>query len=127
MSNPMEDALRRVARGLKRRIKDALGRGPAPSGPPHVEFVGAKAGPVPEGTTVLDAAKLLGVDLNHYCGGTCSCGTCRVEITEGHASLSRQEPREKMVLGAVHVERGDRLACQARVLGTVSVKVPAWF
>lgn len=126
MSNPVEDALRRVARGLKRRIKVSLGQ-PSPSGPPHVTFQGGVSGAVPAGTTVLDAAKLLGVELNHYCGGTCSCGTCRVEILEGRHSLSAQEPREKMVLGAVHVDRGDRLSCQAKILGTVSVRIPAWF
>lgn len=69
----------------------------------------------------------LGLDLSHYCGGTCSCGTCRVEILLGAEHLSSPRGNETMVLGAEHLLAGDRLACQARVLGPVVVRVPEWF
>lgn len=123
MSRP-EDLLKRAIRGVGRRVGELVRREPAPSGPPFLSFEGGGAGAVPAGTTVLQAAGGLGVDLDHYCGGTCSCGTCRVEVVEGRNNLSKAEGRERMVLGPVHADRGDRLACQAKVLGPVRVRVP---
>jgi 2Fe-2S ferredoxin len=69
----------------------------------------------------------MGVDLDHYCGGQCACGTCRVEILEGAQNLSAQDGMEQMVLGSTHVAAGNRLACQARLLGPVRVRIPEWF
>lgn len=126
MARPQE-LLERAIRGVGRRVRSALRGAPAPSGPPHVDFEGLASGPVLAGQTLLLAAKTLGVDLNHYCGGTCSCGTCRLEILDGSHSLSPAEGRERMVLGPVHADRGDRLGCQAKVLGTVRVRVPTHF
>ena len=40
-------------------------------------------GDVPEGTTVLDAARQLGVDLDSVCGGRGICGRCQVVPTFG--------------------------------------------
>ena len=42
-------------------------------------------------------------------------------------NLSRREGIEELVLGMDAVARGDRLACQAQVLGPVEVVVPEWF
>ncbi len=102
------------------------GKGRA-TGPVEVRFQGAAAGRFPAGTTLLEAARSLGVDLDHYCGGNCSCGTCRVEVVRGGEHLARMRSSEAMVLGHEAVRAGDRLACQARVLGPVEVRVPAFF
>lgn len=88
---------------------------------------GAAEAVVARGTTLLESAHLAGVDLRSYCGGNCSCGTCRVEIVSGARHLSRAQGMEGMVLGADAAARGDRLACQAEVLGDVEVRVPEWF
>ena len=79
------------------------------------------------GSSLLAAAQSLGIDLNHYCGGLCSCGTCRIEVLAGDDNLSRREGLEEMVLGTSHVAAGNRLACQALVLGPVRVRIPEWF
>ncbi len=79
------------------------------------------------GETLLEIARRAGVDLSHYCGGGCSCGTCRVVVVDGADRLTPVLGPEAMVLGDRHVRRGDRLACQARVLGPVSVQVPRHF
>jgi len=111
---------------LRRRLSGDGLRAGAPE-TCEIEFVGHGQGSVAAGLTLLGAARQLDVDLSHYCGGTCSCGTCRVEIQAGAASLSQPSPNEAMVLGAERVRAGDRLACQARVLGPVVVRVPDWF
>lgn len=98
----------------------------APTGPLEVVF-GGRVVRASSGATLLEAAVQGGVDLRSYCGGNCSCGTCRVEILAGADNLSRPEPMEKLVLGMTAERRGDRLACQAQVLGRVEVRIPEWF
>jgi ferredoxin len=88
---------------------------------------GTVASPVPRGTTLLEAANAAGVDLRSYCGGNCSCGTCRIQVVQGARNLSRVLGLEEMVLGMDAAGQGDRLACQAQVLGDVEVRVPEWF
>ncbi|HEY7590512.1 MAG TPA: 2Fe-2S iron-sulfur cluster-binding protein, partial [Candidatus Limnocylindrales bacterium] len=42
-----------------------------------------RRGRFPAGTTVLDAARRLAVDLDSTCGGRGICGRCQVEVSEG--------------------------------------------
>jgi ferredoxin len=104
----------------------APGRAAAAEGPVEVRF-GAAAVRVARGTTLLEAAEAGKLDLRHYCGGNSSCGTCRVVIVKGARNLSKREGMEEMALGAENAARGDRLACQAQVLGEVEVEIPEWF
>ena len=78
------------------------------------------------GATLLEVAGTAGIDVRSYCGGNCSCGTCRVEVRAGKERLSPRGSLEELVLGAEAAARGDRLACQAQVLGAVEVVVPAF-
>ena len=41
------------------------------------------SGSVATGTTVLDAARELGVDLDSVCGGRGLCGRCQVRLSAG--------------------------------------------
>lgn len=105
---------------------------PVPTEPVPVRFVSQQgdpvgSGPVEGGISVLAAAMRLDVRISHYCGGMCSCGTCRIEVVEGAENLSYARGNEQMVLGAERAAGGDRLACQARVLGPVVVRVPRFF
>lgn len=79
------------------------------------------------GATLLEAAHVAGIDMRSYCGGNCSCGTCRIEVRAGGDRLSRRGSLEEMVLGSEASRRGDRLACQAQVLGPVDIAVPEFF
>jgi uncharacterized 2Fe-2S/4Fe-4S cluster protein (DUF4445 family) len=86
------------------------------------------------GTSVLEAARALGVDLDSVCGGRGICGRCQVVVSEGtHAKLaidsraghltpfSEPEERYRLQRG---LEENRRLGCHARLLGDVVIDVP---
>ena len=114
LSNHMSIIQRILARFLKK-------------GPVEVQFENQKTVTVPHGTSILNAALNNDIDLDHFCGGTCSCSTCRVEILSGGENLSKMKPNESMVLGHEKSQRGDRLSCQAKAEGTVVVRIPDYF
>jgi 2Fe-2S ferredoxin len=94
---------------------------------PRVTFLHpeGKSGEVDVNTTLLDAAKALGFSLHHDCGGNASCTTCRVEVQIGQEHLSEIDFDEQDLLDREALsEPWHRLACQARVLGDVIVRVP---
>ncbi|HXI45634.1 MAG TPA: 2Fe-2S iron-sulfur cluster-binding protein, partial [Candidatus Acidoferrales bacterium] len=86
------------------------------------------------GTTVLDAARSLGVDLDSVCGGRGLCGRCQVVPGEGsfpkhgiessgrHLSARGADEAEYDRLRGLAAER--RLGCRAEVHGDVLVDVP---
>ena len=77
--------------------------------------------------TILSIANAHDVDIPHYCGGCNRCGTCSVKIIDGSENLSKAKGNEEMVLGVDKFQKGHRLACQARVLGDVTIHIPDWF
>lgn len=87
---------------------------------PTIVFVNeGRAGVVAEGSTLLQAALDLGVNISHICGGNGICSTCRVEVVVGGENLTAVNPQEIAYdLGACR-----RLGCQARVNGDVAVRV----
>lgn len=56
-----------------------------------------KRGRFPEGASVLEAARKLGVDLDSVCGGRGICGRCQVEVGEGSFSKHGIESRSDHV------------------------------
>jgi uncharacterized 2Fe-2S/4Fe-4S cluster protein (DUF4445 family) len=94
-----------------------------------------KRGRFPLGTPVLQAARELGVDIDSICGGRARCGRCQVEAVEGSFAkenivsrpghLSEMSETEHYCLKRGRLEPGNRLSCQARILGDVRVDVPA--
>lgn len=94
---------------------------------PRVTFLSfeERTGEVELNTSLLEAAKVLGLRLNHDCGGNASCTTCRVEVEDGEDHLSEIDFDEQDLLDREALsESRHRLACQARVLGDVTVRVP---
>lgn len=77
---------------------------------------------IPAGYTLLQAAQAAGVDLTAVCGGTGTCGRCRVRIVEGR--MNRPTAAEELALTYQERAAGVRLACQAVPLGDVKVDVP---
>ncbi len=93
---------------------------------PVVEFhPPGKRVQVSPGTTVLEAAQLLGDQLGDgqvvaACGGRGRCGRCLVRILSG--AVSGADERELELL-ARRAAAGYRLACRVRVLGDVRVEL----
>ncbi len=89
----------------------------------HIDFepVGRR-GDCPEGDTLLDCARHLGVNLVNLCGGTGGCGRCIVQILDGQ--VSEPSPGEGEFLAAEKLADGYRLACRAVPLSDCKVRVP---
>jgi uncharacterized 2Fe-2S/4Fe-4S cluster protein (DUF4445 family) len=89
-----------------------------------------RRGTVPVGTTVLDAARRLGVDLDSVCGGRGLCGRCQIGVgarpgvPADPQRLSPPGPTEAAYRGRRPLADGRRLGCAAQVLGDVVVDVP---
>ena len=68
-----------------------------------------KRGAFADGTSLLDAARRLGVDLDSVCGGRGVCGRCQVDIAEGsfakHALESRADHVESVERGRATLRR----------------------
>lgn len=95
-----------------------------------------KRGRFAEGTSVLEAARRLGVDLDSVCGGRGICGRCQIDVAEGAFSKHGIDSRADHVTAWNAVEArytgkrgafapGRRLGCQAKLCGDVVVDVPA--
>jgi uncharacterized 2Fe-2S/4Fe-4S cluster protein (DUF4445 family) len=93
------------------------------------------AGRVESGTTVLDAARRLGADLDTVCGGRGICGRCQVVPGVGSFAkwaidvtadaLSAPAQLELDYHGNRPLLAGQRLGCAARICGDVVIDVPA--
>lgn len=84
---------------------------------------------VPVGTSLLDCAIENDLPLEHACGGSCACTTCRIIVREGAQNISGPEEDEKELLGSItdfseEVHAKVRLGCQAKIHGDVSVEIP---
>jgi len=77
---------------------------------------------VPEGSTILDAARLAGVELVTICGGEGVCGTCKVRVIDG--ILSEISVNEKNEISNEDLDKGFRLACQAEILSDMRIDIP---
>jgi len=86
------------------------------------------------GTSLLDVARSVGVDIDSTCGGRGLCGRCQVTpatgefakwgITSDDSAVSPWTTSESGYKGRRTIEPGSRLGCQARVLADVVVDIP---
>jgi uncharacterized 2Fe-2S/4Fe-4S cluster protein (DUF4445 family) len=89
-----------------------------------------RRGTFPRGTTVLDAARALGVDLDSVCGARGICGRCQVEVGSRPgvgaepARLGAPTTTEADYAGRRPLVPGRRLGCAARIEDDVVIDVP---
>ena len=85
------------------------------------------------GTTVLQAARDLGLGIESICGGRLTCGKCKVRVEEGEFAkhgmkssaghLTKASEAEELLLHTMRA--GDcRLSCTAQVTGDLLVFIP---
>lgn len=93
-----------------------------------------RRGRFPTGTTLLDAARSLGVDIDSVCGGRALCGRCQVQPAIGefakHGVTSRAEnltpfsETEQRYADENGIADGRRLSCSTQILGDLVIDVP---
>ncbi len=93
-----------------------------------------RRGEVPEGINIIEASRLLGVDIEALCGEKKVCGKCVVRIEEGHfekynvqSSMDHVSPWQEEEAKFINEERrgkGFRLGCVAKISGDILVFVP---
>ncbi len=93
-----------------------------------------RRGQVPIGVTLVEASRLLGVDLEAPCGEHQVCGKCKVRIENGlfekfgiHSSADHAgsfESAEDEILSREEKRDGCRLGCIATVQGDLLIYVP---
>lgn len=93
-----------------------------------------RQGVVPIGTTVLDAARQLGVEIESICGGHQTCGKCKVlvesgsfpkfGIQSGHTHLSAAGGREERYAAKYNFAPAARLSCACHIQDNVVIRVP---
>ena len=94
-----------------------------------------KRGYFDKGTSLLGAARQLGVDVDSVCGGRALCGRCQIEVTEGdfskhniHSSLASVgvvTEAESKFQERRGLDQNRRLSCQAMLLSDAVIDVPA--
>jgi len=93
-----------------------------------------RRGNVPKGVTLIEASRLLGVDIESLCGEKKVCGKCIVRIEEGHfekynvvssmKNVSEWQKEEDKFINKEGKAKGLRLGCVATVQGDLLVFVP---
>lgn len=76
---------------------------------------------VPRGTRIVEVAEKVGANIPFGCKEN-DCGDCMVEVVEGADNLSAPSVLEMELLKQKFAKPSNRLACQAMVLGDVTVK-----
>ncbi|MBW2610424.1 MAG: DUF4445 domain-containing protein [Deltaproteobacteria bacterium] len=93
-----------------------------------------RRGEVPKGINLIEASRLLGVDIETLCGEKKVCGKCKIRIEEGRfekygieskkSHVSPWQELEDKFIKAQEKEAGYRLACASNVEGDILVFVP---
>ncbi|MBS3906103.1 MAG: DUF4445 domain-containing protein [Syntrophaceae bacterium] len=82
-------------------------------------YPGAKKISVDEGENLLQAAMEAGIHINASCGGSGTCGKCRVHLLNGITD-SPKHPK----LTPLEYDQGDRLACLTTIRGDIDIEIP---
>lgn len=78
---------------------------------------------VDAGTSMLEAMKSQGEYVKSSCGGHATCGDCVVKVMSGESNLTPPPFEEIRLLGNVFHITKERLSCQTKLMGDVSVDV----
>ena len=71
---------------------------------------------------MLDAARAVGLPLASSCRGVGICDSCQVVVVDGAENLTAPTEQETHA----SLRGGERLACQAYIVGQVTVTTAYW-
>jgi uncharacterized 2Fe-2S/4Fe-4S cluster protein (DUF4445 family) len=74
---------------------------------------------IDEGENLLQAAMEAGIHINASCGGSATCGKCKIKIIGGTADSPMHAK-----ISAVEYEEGYRLACLTSITGNLDIEIP---
>ncbi len=93
-----------------------------------------RQGEIPAGTTLLEAARRMGVEIESICGGHQTCRKCKILVEEGDFAkfgikstanhLTPAGEREIKYAAKYGFEPGARMSCACQVTGDVVIRVP---
>lgn len=81
---------------------------------------------VAPGTTLLDAARQVGLPVASACGADGICGRCGMEVLRSAAALPPETAREAAVKQRNRVSATLRLACMVAPEAEIEVTAPYW-
>jgi ferredoxin len=76
---------------------------------------------VPRGTRIVEVAEKAGASIPFGCKEN-DCGDCMIEVLQGAEFLSQPSSLESQLLKSKLAKPTHRLACQAMVLGDITIK-----
>lgn len=74
--------------------------------------------------TLLEHFQAHRIDWMHACGGKGRCTTCKVIVTQGLENFEALTPAEARYRQQGALSNNERLSCQSRIAGDVSIIVP---
>jgi ferredoxin, 2Fe-2S len=74
--------------------------------------------------SILNVLQSHFIDWMHACGGKGRCTTCKMIVVEGMGQLSPLTPAEIKYRSLGQLAENERMACQARALGSCMIRVP---
>lgn len=94
---------------------------------PTVRFVtssGERSIGVRRGTSLMRAAVKAGLPIGQSCRGLGICAACKVRVVSGE--VAPPDLLERSLTARIPLERGERYACRARVVGECSITTSYW-
>ena len=80
---------------------------------------------VDENTTLLEALRQKEMYVKSSCGGNGSCSDCIIKVVDGTDFLNEPSFAEKQLLGNVFHITKERLSCQTRINGDITIDLSA--
>ncbi len=74
--------------------------------------------------TILQHVHKSHIDWMHACGGKGRCTTCKVIVLDGESNLTPRTNAELRYKKQGLISNHERLACQTKILGDITVSVP---
>lgn len=78
------------------------------------------------GSSLMRAVLRARLPLARSCRGVAVCAACRVRVVEGAERLAPPGPAESALAAREPLRANERYACQARVLGDVTITTTYW-